>query len=112
TVQLPAVLQCGRPMGGPVSVTLPRGERIPHSIATAAVRVNGMTPGGVSVAGRTVTVSLPVRHGVMCMTIIDGRMKIVLAQGGGLGSPAAAGSYTVVVRQGKTGWLVPVSIKG
>jgi hypothetical protein len=111
TVQLPAALQCGRPMGGPVSVTLPRGERMPHSIATATVRVNGVAPGSVSLVGRTVTVSPPVHRGVTCMSIVEGRMKIVLAQTAGLGNPSAPGSYTVVVRQGNTGWLVPVTIK-
>jgi hypothetical protein len=110
TVQLPAVLQCGRPMGGPVSVSLPQGERMPRAIGTSAVRVNGITPASVTVSGRTVTETLPVRHGVTCMTLIDGRMKLVLAPAAGLGNPSAAGSYTVVVRQGKTGWLVPVSI--
>jgi len=85
---------------------------MPRAIATASARVNGVTPASVVVGGRTVTVSLPVRHGVTCMSIIDGRMKIVLAQTAGLGNPSAAGSYTVVVRQGKTGWLVPVSIRG
>jgi hypothetical protein len=105
------VLQCGRPMGGPVSVTLPRGERMPRAIPSTAVRINGMTPASVTVSGRMVTVSLSVHHGVTCMSIVDGRMKIALAQGAGLGNPATAGSYTVVIRQGKTGYLVPVAIK-
>jgi hypothetical protein len=111
TVGLPAVLQCGRPMGGPVSVSLPRGERMPRAISKAAVRVNGMIPSNVAVDGRKVTVSLPVRRGITCMTIIDGRMKIVVAERAGLGNPSAPGTYMVVVRQGKTGYLVPVSIR-
>ncbi len=111
TVQLPATLQCGRPMGGPVSVTLPRGERMPSAIAATAVRVNGRASSKVAVAGRVVTVGLPVPRGITCMSIIEGTMKIVFAPAAGLGNPSAAGTYTVVVRQGKTGYLVPVSIK-
>jgi hypothetical protein len=111
TVQLPAALQCGRPMGGPVSVTLPRGERMPSVIAVTAVRVNGLASSKVDVVGRVVTVSLPVHRGITCMSIIDGTMKIVFAPAAGLGNPSAAGTYTVIVRQGKTGYLVPVSIK-
>jgi hypothetical protein len=112
TVQLPAALQCGRPMGGPVSVTLPRGERMPSTIAATAVRVNGLASSKVAVTGRVVTVALPVRRGITCMSIIEGSMKIVFAPAAGLGNPSAAGTYTVIVRQGKTGYLVPVSIKG
>jgi hypothetical protein len=110
-VQVPTVLECGRPTGGGVVLTLPRNERMPRAIAAASVRVNGLTASKVTVAGRVVTVSLPIHRGVTCFALIDGMMKIAVAPAAALGNPPSAGSYAVGIRQGKTAYVVPVAIK-
>jgi len=112
TVRIPTVLQCGRPTGVPVAITLPRAERMPHAIASATVRVNGLAPSKVATAGRVVTVSLPVRRGITCLALVDGTMKITFAPGAALGNPSSPGTYSFGIRQGRTAYVVPVTIKG
>ena len=110
-VQMPTVLQCGRPTGGAVVVTLPRSEQMPRSIAVTNVRVNGVPASKVTVARRAVTVSLPIHRGITCFALIDGMMKITVAPGAALGNPSSAGSYAIGIRQGKTSYVVPITIK-
>jgi hypothetical protein len=112
TVQLPTVLQCGRPTGGDVVLTLPHAARVPHSIAVAAVRVNGVLPSRVAVTGRVVTVSLPARRGIMCFVLVEGMMKLTVAPSAALGNPSSAGTYAFGIRQGKTAYVVPITIEG
>jgi hypothetical protein len=112
TIQLPTVLQCGRPTGGDVAVTLPRTARVPHAIAASAVRVNGVTPSKVTVTGRIVTVGLPVHKGITCFALVDGIMKLTVAPSAALGNPPGAGTYAIGIRQGKTTYVVPITIKG
>lgn len=110
TVQIPTVLQCGRPTGVPVEITLPRAERMPPAIVASMVRVNGVPPSKLTTAGRVVTVSLPVRRGITCLSLVDGMMKITFAPGAALGNPSSAGTYSFAIRQGRTAYVVPVTI--
>jgi hypothetical protein len=110
TVQIPTVLQCGRPTGVPVAITLPRAERVPGAIVASTVRVNGVSPSRIAMAGRVVTVTLPVRRGITCLALVDGMMKIAFAPGAALGNPSSAGTYTFAIRQGRTAYVVPVTI--
>jgi hypothetical protein len=112
TVQMPTVLQCGRPTGGDVVLTLPRAARVPHAIAASTVRVNGVLPSKVAVTGHAVTVGLPVHKGITCFALIDGTMKLTVAPSAAFGNPASAGTYAIGIRQGKTAYVVPVTIKG
>ena len=111
TVQVPTVLQCGRPTGVDVVLTLPRAARVPRAIAVAAVRVNGVPPSKVAVTGRVVTVGLPVHKGIMCFALVDGMMKLAFAPSAAFGNPPSAGTYAVGIRQGKTVYVVPITIK-
>jgi len=110
TVQIPTVLQCGRPTGVPVAITLPRAERMPRAIVAAMVRVNGVPPSKLTTVGRVVTVSLPVRKGITCFALVDGLMKITFAPGAALGNPSSAGTYAFGVRQGRTAYSIPITI--
>jgi len=112
TVQIPSVLQCGRPTGVPVAITLPGGERMPRSIAASTVRVNGVQPSKVTIAGRVLTVSLPARRGITCFALVEGMMKISFPSTVAFGNPSSAGTYAFGIRQGKTAYVVPVAIKG
>jgi hypothetical protein len=112
TVQIPSVLECGRPTGVPVALTLPRAARMPSAIPVSAVRVNGVPASKVAVLGRTVTVTLPVHRGITCFALIEGRMKIAFAPSAALGNPSSAGTYAFGIRQGRTAYSVPVTIKG
>jgi hypothetical protein len=112
TVQMPTVLQCGRPTGGDVVLTLPRAARVPHVIAPSAIRVNGVPPSKVAVTGRVVTVGLPARKGITCFAMVDGFMKLTIAPSAAVGNPPGAGTYAIGIRQGKTAYVVPITIKG
>ncbi len=112
TVQIPTVLQCGRPTGVPVALTLPRAVQMPRAIPVSAVRVNGVPASKVVVASRVVTVSLPIHRGITCFSLIEGKMKITIAPSAALGNPSSAGTYAFGIRQGKTAYVVPITIKG
>ena len=111
TVQIPTVLQCGRPTGTPVVLTLPRAARVPRAIATSAVRVNGVPPSKVAVTGNVVTVGLPAHKGITCFALVDGMMKLTFAPSAAFGNPPGAGTYAIGIRQGKTVYVVPITIK-
>jgi len=111
TAQIPTVLQCGRPTGLPVALSLPRGVRMPGAIPLSAVRVNGVQASKVVVANRVVTVTLPVHRGITCFALIEGKLKIAIAPSASLGNPSSAGTYTFGIRQGRTAYAVPVTIK-
>ena len=111
TVRLQTILRCGRPTGGNVVVTLPPAARLPHAIGVQAVRVNGKAPSKVAVAGRSVTVGLPVAHGITCNSLTDGILQVAFAPAAALRNPAAAGNYAVVIRQGQSAHTVPIAIE-
>ena len=111
TLRMPTVLQCGRPRGGPVVLTLPRAAHVPRAIGLAAVTVNGKPPSTVAVKGRAVTVGLPVPHGIMCDSLVDGVLVIAIAPSAALRNPARAGTYRATVQQGHESWSVPVTVR-
>lgn len=93
-------MQCGKPGPGPVVVTLPAAERVPHAITRATVLVDAKAPRAVSVSGHAVTIALVLPHGITCMEIGPGTLTISFTRAAGLGNPAAAGSYPVGIRVG------------
>jgi len=111
TLRMPTVLQCGYPRGGPVTLALPRAAYVPRKIAVAAVRVNGRTAPTVAVKNRAVTVGLPVPHGIVCDSLVEGVLRIAIAPGASLRNPARPGTYSVRVRQGHASWAVPVAVR-
>jgi hypothetical protein len=66
---------CGRPLGT-VKVVFPARVRLPARIAPATVRLNGLAPAHVGVAGRTVTIVLQRPKGIMCHSILLGPLAI------------------------------------
>jgi hypothetical protein len=111
TLRMPTVLRCGRPTGGAVVVTLPRGAGVPRTIGTASVTLNGMRPAAVTVVGRSITVNMPVVHGAICDSLVDGVLKLVIAPAAALRNPPRAGSYAVTVQQGHVTYRLPVAVQ-
>ena len=111
TVRLQSVLRCGRPTGGAVVVSLPRTAHVPGSIAGRAVRVNGKAPSKVTVSGTTVTVGLPVVHGITCDSMTDGVVQVAFSPSAAIGNPAHAGTYSVGIRQARVVHSVSIAIK-
>jgi hypothetical protein len=111
TVRVQSVLRCGRPTGGAVVVSLPKSAHVPGSIARKSVRVNGKAPAKISVAATTVTVSLPVVHGITCDSMTDGAVQVAFASSAALGNPEHAGTYAVGVRQAKVAHTIAIAIK-
>jgi len=100
TLTLRYEMQCGRPGAGPIVVSLPAAERVPHAIARANVLVDGKAPRSVSVSGHAVTIALVLPHGITCMVIGPGTLTVSFTRAAGLGNPAAAGRYRAGVRVG------------
>jgi hypothetical protein len=100
TLVVHAEMQCGRLFGGALIVRLPSQERVPATVATAAVLVAGKPAGAVAVTGHTLTISLPRPRGVICDVIGPGTATVVLTRTANLGNPKAAGSYPLVVARG------------
>jgi hypothetical protein len=111
TLRMPTVLQCGRPRGGPVALTLPAAAHVPRTIALAAVTVNRKAPSAVSVKGHVVTVGLPVLHGMICDSLVDGVLQLQIAPKASLRNPAHAGTYSIAVRQGHESYVVPITVR-
>ena len=100
TLAVHTELQCGRLVGGALTVRLPAQERVPATVATAAVLVAGKPAAAVAVAGHTVTISILRPHIVMCDVIGPGTVTITLTRAANLGNPKTAGSYPIVVARG------------
>jgi hypothetical protein len=100
TLKLRYEMQCGRPGPGPLVVSLPAAERVPHMIVRGSVLVDGKAPRTVSVSGHAITIALVPAHGITCMVIGPGTLTAVFTRAAGLGNPAAAGSYPIAVRIG------------
>ena len=95
-----AELQCGRLVGGSLVVTFPRKMRVPASISATSVLVGSRAARSVTVAGRVVTVAVPLPRGVICASIAPGVAKITFLRAAGLGNPKSPGAYTLTVRRG------------
>jgi hypothetical protein len=98
-------LQCGRLVGGSLVVTFPRQMRVPRTIGPASVLVGTRAAHSVTVAGRVVTVAVPVPRGVICDSITVGVAKITFSRAAGLGNPKAPGAYSLTVRRGSDTFL-------
>jgi hypothetical protein len=103
-------LQCGRLVGGSLVVTFPRAMCVPRTIGAASVLVGTKAARSVTVAGRVVTVGVPVPRGVLCDSIAIGVVKIAFARAAGLGNPKAPGAYLFTVRRGSETFGSPFRI--
>jgi len=110
TISLHTDLQCGRLTGGPLVVTLPRAIRVPSAIDAASVLIGTRASRSVAVAGRVVTIAMPLPRGVMCDSIKPGVVKITFTRAAGLGSPKSPGTYTVKLRHGSETFAVALKI--
>jgi len=101
TLKLHYEMVCGRPGKGPLVVTLPRGLRVPRTIGRTAVVLQGKPPASVHVAGRVVTVGVPVPTGISCYSITMGTLTTTFTRAARLGAPTQAGTYPVLARIGE-----------
>jgi len=99
TLRMRLELVCGQPGPGDAVVTLPKAAAVPASIGDGAVLVNGKRATAVSVSGHNVSVALPRRPGVTCLSITPGTLTLVFTTRAGLGNPQAPGTYTISVRR-------------
>jgi hypothetical protein len=91
-------LQCSWP-GPELDVVFPSAERLPKTIARAAVRVDGILPGAITRSGRTVSLSLA-RPQVLCDAIGPAAVRVTFTRAAGLGNPQRAGSYVITLGHG------------
>jgi hypothetical protein len=110
TIALRTELQCGLLVGGSLVVTFPRQMRVPRSIRAASVLVGTRASRSVTVAGRVVTVAVPIPRGVICDSIAPGVVKITFSRAAGLGNPKSPGAYIVTVRRGAETFSAPFRI--
>ena len=110
TIALRTELQCGRLVGGSLVVTFPRKMRVPASISVTSVLVGSRAARSVTVAGRVVTVAVPLPRGVICASIAPGVAKITFLRAAGLGNPKSPGAYSLTVRRGAATFDSPFRI--
>jgi hypothetical protein len=111
TVAFRSELQCGRLMGSrTLALTLPAKAHVAASIPVAAVTIGGKAAATVTVAGRVVTLTMPLPHGMMCDSVTMGLVKIVLAPAAALANPTAPGAYTVRVAHAGETFAAPLKI--
>jgi len=103
-------LQCGRLIGGAIVVTLPRAMRVPAAIGATDVLVGARAARSVAVAGRIVTVGVPLPRGMICNSIAPGAVMIVFSRAAGLGNPKAPGTYAVKLRRGSETFTAPLEV--
>ena len=99
-VSLHTELQCGRLRGGALALTFPAAAQLPRTMHASAIAVQGRRPSSVTLANRTLSITMPPPTGVMCNVIGPGTAKILVARAAQLGNPAAAGAYKLGVRYG------------
>jgi len=97
-VSLHTELQCGKLRAGLLAVTFPSGFALPATVGPSAVLVDGAKPAKVSLTGRTLSITMPLRTGITCMVIAPGTAKILVTKAAQLGNPSAAGAYVLGVR--------------
>jgi hypothetical protein len=71
-------LVCGRATGL-FKIVFPAAASVPARIPAAAVTVNGRVAAKVAVTGRTVSVTVPRRPGITCLSIVLGKLTITFA---------------------------------
>jgi hypothetical protein len=100
TLQYPRL--CGKPTGGTVAITFPKGELVPARIPLSAVAAPGLRIKAIVVSGKTVKLSLaPLpTSGVTCQSITLAPLALTLKPAAGLGNPDSAGAYTVTAKRG------------
>ena len=97
-VSLHTELQCGKLRNGALALTFPSGFALPATVAPSAVLVDGVKASKVRLTGRTLSITMPVRTGIMCMVIAPGTAKILVTKAAQLGNPSSAGAYALGVR--------------
>jgi hypothetical protein len=95
-----SILQCGLPLGAPITVTFPAAERIPSKITARAVLVNRSAAESVAVSGHVVTIKVAPPE-VICMVIARGPVTIAFTRAANLGNPGHAGAYRISVDRGR-----------
>lgn len=110
TVTVHYEMICGQPGPGTAIVTLPTAVRVPSSIASSAVLVNGKPAPAVGVSGHDVSVALPRRKGITCDSIGPGALTLTLTKSAGLGNPASTGTYTIRVKHKTQSFRASVDI--
>ena len=109
TVVLRYEIQCGYPGAAPVELTLP--GRVPATVRTSTVLVNGKPTRSVTVHGHDLTIAMPLRPQIMCDSITMGRLTLVLTAGAGVANPAAVGSYSVRASKGSLRFAARLTIR-
>ena len=99
TLEVHYEMVCGQPGLGKAVVSLPAAAVVPAAIGTASVLVNGKPAPAVSTSGHSVSISLPLHHGVTCMIVGPGTLTLTFMRSAGLGNPLKAGSYTIRVQR-------------
>ncbi len=90
---------CGHPRAS-VAVVFPTVVRVPRSIATADIRLNGLPAGTVAVTARTVKITPAAPGGIQCDSIVVGRLRIAFARAAGISTGGGTRTYRVVVHVG------------
>lgn len=102
-------LQCG--YAGTVTLTLPDAMTVATAIPTSVVRIQGKHPVTVHVKGHAITVSEK-RPAIMCDSIVDGPITVVVSAGAHLGNPKSDGTYRVRAQRGTATFSGTVAISG
>lgn len=92
-------MTCGYPGPGPIVVTLPAPMQLPSTIKRTAVLVDHKPAYSVGLSGRAVSVGFPPPPKVLCQTYTFGTLTLTFSAAAGLGNPARAGNYPVLVRR-------------
>jgi hypothetical protein len=108
TVQFPALLRCGRPIGSEV-VTLPAAAPAPKAMALSAVRLNRLAPTSVDVKGHAITIALE-PHGILCDSIRMGTATVVFSGAAGLDNPSKPGTFTILIKHGAATYRAAIKI--
>ena len=99
-VSLHTELQCGKLRGRALGLTFPAAARLPRTVSASAIAVDGKQPSSVTLAKRTLSITMAPPAGVICNVIAPGTATILVSRAARLGNPAAAGTYPLVVHYG------------
>jgi hypothetical protein len=111
TLAFDGTLLCGRPRGA-TAVTLPAAADVPAAVPASTVTINGRLAGRVAVTGSTLTVLPAPTKGMTCFSIREGTVRVSFSRTAGLGNPAVAGTYPVVVHRGHQALRGTLTIQG